>query len=525
MQSTIMYQIFAVLLVQICVVNIYGQDTYKAAVVEFAAKLSADTLKNRVLENKEEFNNYIEDAAEKHVDIILFPEYGLTGMDINTHNIDEMSTEVPNPNLSISPCIKPENYSKVLVDLSCAAKTHSMYVVINLSERVFQNGSKKKSIYHNTNVVFNREGNVIGRYRKMNLYNESYFTAGNQTVTFKTDFGVTFGVIICKDILFQNSSLNVLLDDSVTDVLYSAAWSSELPFFGALTVQHGYAVANGVNLLASGYDNPSSGLGGSGIYFANGSVADIHVSGAKSSKMIIADVPKSHRKPPDTCQNAVNMPERVGDRFGIGGMMADINEFRTAKEDMSNYTFISLNLNQTTIYESVCDTKGSCCFINITVSKTSVNTNHVYKLAVFNGGRYILTESIGVRVCSLVACQNVNSGSCGERNYEKPNGVIFDEIFLKAIFNVKNAHDRPATLNYNLEPINNYRFCRNVINKTSVAVTISAKNQTNLLTFGIHGRVFENDNKGAGSFNSASFHLMYPYIVLIVSSVVFLLQN
>lgn len=521
-----MHNIFSVLFVPICVVNIYGQDTYKAAVVEFAAKLGADTLKNRVLENKEEFNNYIEDAADKHVDIILFPAYGLTGIDINAHNIDEMSTEVPNPNLSISPCTNPENYSKVLVDLSCAAKTRSIYVVINLSERVFQNDSKKKSVYHNTNVVFNREGHVIGRFREMNLNNESYVTAGNQTMTFKTDFGVTFGIIICNDILFQNSSLNVLLDDTVTDVLYSTAWSSELPFFGALSVQHGYAVANGVNLLASGYDNPSSGLGGSGIYFANGSVADIYISGAKSSKMIIADVPKSHRRQSlDTCQSAVNLPERVGENSRIGGVMADINEFRTAQEDMSNYTFISLNLNQTKIYESVCDTKGSCCFVNITVSKTSVNTNHVYKLAVFNGGRYIMTESIGVRVCSLVACQNVNSGSCGTRNYEKSNGVIFDEIFLKAIFNNKDAQDRPTTLNYNLEPINNYTFCRNVINKTSVAVTISTKNQTNLLTFGIHGRVFENDNKGAGSFNTASFHLIYPYIVLIASTIVFLLQN
>ncbi|XP_031334120.1 vanin-like protein 2 [Photinus pyralis] len=520
MNSKIPYLI-CFLYANIFILEIYGQNTYKAAVVEFTPKLTADTPKNRVLENVEDYLNYIEDAADQHVDIILFPEYGLTGANIDPRDLSEVSTEVPNPDDSISPCTNSANYSKALIDLSCAAATNAMYVVINIFERV-----SKSNIFHNTNVIFNRGGTVVARYRKMNLYNESYVAPGNVTATFKTDFGVTFGVIICNDILFGNSSLSVLRDEHVTDILYSAAWATLLPFFGGASVQQGYARANGVNLLASGYNNPTSSLGGSGIYLANGTIADIHVSGAKLSKMLITDVPVlSQRLSPDTCQKAVNFTEEKSTHFGIESMI-DINKFRTLKEDLSDYTFKTLNLNQTAIYEFACSGEGSCCYINVTLNKPIANSNYVYKLAVFNGGKHVLKESIGVRACSLVACLNESSSSCGERSNDPPNGVVFETIFVKGNFkNIRNAQDSPTTLNHNLQPIHNFVFCRKAINESRVVATIATTNQTNLLTFGIFGRVFDNDNKGTGVFNSGSFHLTTPVIVFTISIVIFLLQE
>lgn len=64
----------------------------------------------------------------------------------------------------------------------------------------------------------------------MNLFNEYLYEKGNEVVTFDTSFGVKFGMFICFDLLFKTPALDVLQDPQVTDVVYSVAWFSELPF-------------------------------------------------------------------------------------------------------------------------------------------------------------------------------------------------------------------------------------------------------------------------------------------------------
>lgn len=72
--------------------------------------------------------------------------------------------------------------------------------------------------------------------------------------------------------------------------------------FVALSTQAGYARASGVNMLASGYNNPQEKNGGSGIYFANGTLGQVYISSEHASKLIISDVPIiSERTPPKKC--------------------------------------------------------------------------------------------------------------------------------------------------------------------------------------------------------------------------------
>lgn len=72
--------------------------------------------------------------------------------------------------------------------------------------------------------------------------------------------------------------------------------------FIALSTQAGYARANGVNLLASGYNQPQNKNGGSGIYFANGTFGEVYISAEPASKLLISDVPiLSARTPPKKC--------------------------------------------------------------------------------------------------------------------------------------------------------------------------------------------------------------------------------
>lgn len=66
----------------------------------------------------------------------------------------------------------------------------------------------------------------------MNLYGEFAFQPSNppNVITFKTDFGVTFGMFICFDILFPVPALNLTRTLGITDVVFSTAWFSEAPF-------------------------------------------------------------------------------------------------------------------------------------------------------------------------------------------------------------------------------------------------------------------------------------------------------
>lgn len=70
----------------------------------------------------------------------------------------------------------------------------------------------------------------------------------------------------------------------------------------ALSTQAGYSRASGVNLLASGYNNPQEKNGGSGIFFANGTFGQVYISSVQASKLIVSDVPIiSKRTPPNKC--------------------------------------------------------------------------------------------------------------------------------------------------------------------------------------------------------------------------------
>jgi hypothetical protein len=75
----------------------------------------------------------------------------------------------------------------------------------------------------------------------------------------------------------------------------------------ALSIQHGYAIANGVNLLAANYGEPKNSHGGSGIYSADGTIADSYIDGSPSSKLVISNVTlRSRRVDKTVCPTIVS---------------------------------------------------------------------------------------------------------------------------------------------------------------------------------------------------------------------------
>lgn len=83
--------------------------------------------------------------------------------------------------------------------------------------------------------------------------------------SFETDFGVTFGMLTCFDILFYEPVMH-LIKKGIRNFVFPAMWTSELPFLSAVQTYESWAIGNNVNLLAAGTNMAQSGSSGSGIF-------------------------------------------------------------------------------------------------------------------------------------------------------------------------------------------------------------------------------------------------------------------
>jgi N-carbamoylputrescine amidase len=139
-----------------------------------------------------------------------------------------------------------------------AAKKHQVVLVTSLFEK------RAPGLYHNTSVVFEKDGSVAGVYRKMHIpddpayYEKFYFTPGD--IGFKpiaTSVG-KLGVLVCWDQWYPEAARLMALAGAEL-LIYPTAigWEStdtseekHRQFTAWQTVQRGHAVANGLPVIA-----------------------------------------------------------------------------------------------------------------------------------------------------------------------------------------------------------------------------------------------------------------------------------
>ena len=138
-----------------------------------------------------------------------------------------------------------------------AAKAHSVVLVTSLFEK------RAPGIYHNTAVVFEKDGKIAGKYRKMHIpddpayYEKFYFTPGDLGFEpIKTSVG-TLGVLVCWDQWYPEAARLMALRGAEI-LIYPTAigWESsdtegeKARQHGAWeTIQRGHAVANGLPVV------------------------------------------------------------------------------------------------------------------------------------------------------------------------------------------------------------------------------------------------------------------------------------
>jgi N-carbamoylputrescine amidase len=161
--------------------------------------------------------------------------------------------------------------------LSALAKRHGLVLVGSLFER------RAAGLYHNTAVVFDADGSLVGTYRKMHIPDDPgflekfYFTPGDLGFT-PVDTAVgRLGVLVCWDQWYPEAARLMALAGAEL-LLYPTAigWDpndaddeKSRQREAWITVQRGHAVANGLPVLAvnrTGFEAAPDGSG-RGIQF------------------------------------------------------------------------------------------------------------------------------------------------------------------------------------------------------------------------------------------------------------------
>lgn len=160
----------------------------------------------------------------------------------------------------------------------------SVVIVTSVFER------RAPGLYHNTAIVFDADGSVAGKYRKMHIpddpayYEKFYFTPGDMGFTpINTSVG-RLGVLVCWDQWYPEAARIMALSGAEiliypTAIGYESSDTAEeqkRQREAWITVQRGHAVANGLPVVAVnrvGHEPDPSGATNGITFWGNSFVA------------------------------------------------------------------------------------------------------------------------------------------------------------------------------------------------------------------------------------------------------------
>lgn len=187
----------------------------------------------------------IHEAAAAKADLVVLPELHLGHYFCQNedYNNFELAQPIPGPATEI---------------LSTIAKKLKIVIVSTIFEK------RAPGLYHNTAVVFDKDGSIAGKYRKMHIpddpgfHEKYYFTPGD--LGFKpieTSIG-KLGVLVCWDQWFPEAArLMALAGAEVLIYPTAIGWDpqdtseeQQRQLDAWITIQRSHAVANGIPVIS-----------------------------------------------------------------------------------------------------------------------------------------------------------------------------------------------------------------------------------------------------------------------------------
>ena len=208
-------------------------------------------------DNKQKLAQNIAQVAKQGAQLVVLQELHNSLYFCQTENVDNFSLAEPIPGPST------QFYGEL-------ARQHGIVLVTSLFER------RAAGLYHNTAVVFEKDGSIAGKYRKMHIpddpayYEKFYFTPGDLGFhPIKTSLGL-LGIQVCWDQWYPEGARLMALQGAELLIYPTAIGyeSSDTPEEQErqreawTTVQRGHAVANGLPVIAVnrvGHESDPSG--------------------------------------------------------------------------------------------------------------------------------------------------------------------------------------------------------------------------------------------------------------------------
>ena len=207
--------------------------------------------------NKEKLSRNIADVASQGAELVVLQELHNSLYFCQTENTQlcDLAEPIPGPST--------EFYGAI-------AATHGIVLVTSLFER------RAPGLYHNTAVVFEKDGTIAGTYRKMHIpddpayYEKFYFTPGDLGFhPIQTSVG-KLGVQVCWDQWYPEGARLMALAGAELLIYptaigyesYDTPEEQERQREAWTTVQRGHAVANGIPVIAvnrTGHEPDPSG--------------------------------------------------------------------------------------------------------------------------------------------------------------------------------------------------------------------------------------------------------------------------
>jgi N-carbamoylputrescine amidase len=184
-------------------------------------------------------------AAKEGANIICLQELFTTlyFCEIEEHDNFELAETIPGP-----------TFNKI----QQLAKETGTAIIVSLFEK------RAIGIYHNTAVVFDVDGKLLGIYRKIHIpddpgyYEKFYFTPGDTGYqVFKTKFA-KIGVLICWDQWYPEAArITSLMGAEILFYPTAIGWElktskevNEEQYLAWKTIQQSHAIANGVHVVS-----------------------------------------------------------------------------------------------------------------------------------------------------------------------------------------------------------------------------------------------------------------------------------
>ena len=184
----------------------------------------------------------IKDLARRGAELVVLQELHNSLYFCQTESVDNFDLAEPIPGPS----------TRFYGDL---AKKLGIVLVTSLFER------RSAGLYHNTAVVFEKDGTIAGMYRKMHIpddpayYEKFYFTPGDLGFNpIRTSVG-TLGVMVCWDQWYPEAARLMALAGAEiliypTAIGYESSDKQQRQRMAWQTVMRGHAVANGLPVVA-----------------------------------------------------------------------------------------------------------------------------------------------------------------------------------------------------------------------------------------------------------------------------------